>query len=200
MQITPISRSVRTLGIAAAVTATLPLCLTACSPIATAGGLAPELHASADSDLLELPSDRVYEVTETQLITPIKGLLGQAIDSKVSSSGFMTITDGVITEAQLGLAIAALPEATFVLTEPTVLRRAGSLKSKVTVVGTVSMNGVERPETSVQLTPTALTEETVAFDVDISIPDNPFLEGRSLPIDELSAHLVLTSQGPTLTP
>lgn len=191
---TAANRAARTIGFAAVVTAGIPLCLTGCAPIVDPSVYAAELHASPDSDLLQLPEERVYDVSETSLISPVGGILGRALDAKLKSSGFLVLKDGVITEARIGLALAEFPEATFELTEPTVLRREGSSERTVLAVGTISVNGVERPGIRVQLTPTELTEDAVEFDVDFTIPDNPFLAAESAPIDEVSAHVTLNAR------
>ncbi|TDP94403.1 hypothetical protein EDF62_0818 [Leucobacter luti] len=188
------NRAVRTIGFAAAVTASIPLCLTGCAPIADASVFAAELQASPDSDLLQLPEERVYDVAETSLISPVGGFLGRAVDTQLQSSGFLVLKDGVITNAQIGLSLAEFPEATFELTQPTVLRRAGSSASTVLAIGTISVNGVERPGIKVQLTPTELSEDAVEFDVEFTIPDNPFLATERMPIDEVTAHVVLSAR------
>ncbi|GAA1611027.1 hypothetical protein [Leucobacter chromiireducens] len=187
-------RSARTVGFAAAITATLPLVLTACAPVADAEVYAAQLHASADADILTIPTARVYQVTETNVMTPISGALGRALDHPVKSTGSLVLKDGVITEAHIGLHLGSYPEAVFELTEPAVLRREGSSKSTVRAIGTVSVDGLLRHDISVELTPTVLTQESVEFDVQFAVPDNPFLVGRSIPLDQLSAHLVLDAQ------
>ncbi|SJN12708.1 hypothetical protein FM113_15630 [Leucobacter sp. 7(1)] len=184
----------RTVGFAAAVTVTLPMLLTACSPIADTEVYAAQLHASADADILAIPTARVYEVAETSVVAPVSGALGRALDHQVESAGSLVLKDGVITEAHIGLHFGSYPEAVFELTEPAVLRREGSSKRTVRAIGTVSVDGMLRHDISVQLTPTVLTQESVEFDVQFAVPDNPFLVGRSIPLDQLSAHLVLDAQ------
>lgn len=194
MSVYSVRRSLRTIGFAAAVTASIPLVLTACAPVDEADVYAAELHASADADILELPAEQVYDIAETSLIAPVGGALGRALDRQVQSNGSLVLKDGVITEARIGLTLANYPEATFELTEPAVLRRAGSSKTTVLAVGTLSVNGAQRHDISVQLTPTSLTQESVEFDVNFAVPDNPFLVGRTIPADDISAHLVLEAR------
>ncbi|MBL3698592.1 YceI family protein [Leucobacter luti] len=187
-------RSVRTLGFAAVVTASIPLCLTGCAAATDTTVHAAELYAAPDSDLLQLPAERVYDVAETALRTPVGGALTRAIESQIESSGYLVLKDGVITEGQINVAVADFPEGSFELSQPTVLRREGSTDTTVYAIGTLTVNGVERPGITLQLTPTELTKESVEFDVDFSIPDNPLLAGKRFPLDELSAHLVLTAR------
>ena len=191
----PVSRSLRTLGFAAAVTASIPLCLTGCAAAPEESTpLAAELRASADSDFLALPAEREYEVAETTLTEPIALPFGGTIDGALDSNGFLVLTDGVITKARIGLSLANLPEAVFVLTEPAVLRPEETPYGTVTAVGTLSVNGAERPGIRLALTPTQLGADSVEFDLALSIPDNPFLVGENAPIDRVAAHVVLNAR------
>ncbi|MBL3689142.1 hypothetical protein [Leucobacter chromiireducens] len=190
-----VNRSVRTLGFAAAVTASIPLCLTGCAPAPKAAApQATELRASAESGFLARPAERQYEIAETTLTEPIALPLGGTVDGELESHGFLVLTDGVITQAQFGLALAGFPEATFVLTEPTVLRPEGSPDGTVTAVGTLSVGGAERPGIRLKLTPTVLGSDSVEFDLNLAVPDNPFYAGEDPSIDEVAAHVVLTAR------
>lgn len=194
MTVVQVSRSARTIGFVATVSAALPLCLIGCATVPSASVQAAELQAAVDSDLLELPATRVYEVSDTRLLAPLDNPALQALlDDRVSSSGYIVLNDGVITEAQYEVSAEGLPDAAFVLTEPTALRRATSKVGTVTVTGTLSVNGSVRNGTTVRLTPTALSEDSAEFDVTLSIPDNPLIAGTELPVDEISAHLVLVA-------
>lgn len=190
-----VSRSARTIGFVATVSAALPLCLVGCAAVPSAGVQAAELRAAVDSDLLEVPATRIYDIADTRLLTPADNpVLQTLLDDRVSSSGYIVLSDGVITEAQYEVSAEGLPEAEFVLTEPTALRRANSEVGTVTVTGTLSVNGSVRNGTSVRLTPTALSKDAAEFDVTLSIPDNPLIASGELPIDEISAHLVLVAR------
>ncbi len=192
--VSTVRRSARKLGLAAAVTATLPLTLTACSPAEDQAVYAAELKAAAGSDFLQLPTEHVYRITDTSLLTPVGPPLSSAIESQLRSAGELTLKDGVITDAELRLTMAGLPEATFTLEQPTVLRREGNPETTVTAVGTVAVGGTERSGISVQLTPTSLSEDTVEFDIAFDVPEHPLLDSQPLPLDEFTAHLVFAAR------
>lgn len=188
-------RSARTIGFVATVSAALPLCLVGCSAAPSASVQAAELRAAVDSDLLEVPATRVYEISGTRLLAPVGNpVLDSLLEERVASAGYLVLNDGVITEARYEVSAEGLPRAEFVLTEPTALRRANSEVGTVTVTGTLSVNGSVRNGTSVRLTPTALNEDAAEFDVTLSVPDNPLIASGELPIDEISAHLVLVAR------
>jgi len=189
-----VSRSARAIGFIATVSAALPLCLAGCAPAPSTSVQAAELRAAVDSDLLEMPTTRTYDISDTQLLTPVDNPALQALlDGRVTSSGYIVLNDGVITEARYEVSAEGLPDAEFVLTEPTALRRANSEVGTVTVTGTLSVNGAVRTGTTVRLTPTVLSKDAAEFDVTLSIPDNPLVAGAELPLDEISAHIVLTA-------
>lgn len=188
-------RSVRTVSVVATVSAALPLCLTACASPAPVAHQTAELRASAESDLLEASTERVYEVSEARLLAePGTEAVSAMIGDTLSTSGYLVLLDGVITEARLDVSAVGLPEAAFELTQPTALRPELSDDAAVSVVGTLSTQGVVRPETALRVTPTVLTDETAEFDVRLTVPDNPLTEQRELPVDELAAHLVFTAR------
>ena len=185
-------RSVRVIGAVATVSAVLPLGLLGCARPADVSSMAAELHASADSNLLASPAERVYEVTDTSLISPTADSeLGAMITDQVTSSGYMVLSEGVITQAQFSVNLADLPEVSFELTQPAVLRRGGS-DGMVSAVGTLAFDGKQRPNTSVELTPTIIGDEVAEFDVRFSVPESRLAIDSILPFDEVAAHLVLT--------
>ncbi|MFT4231748.1 MAG: hypothetical protein QM606_03095 [Leucobacter sp.] len=188
------SRSARTIGVMATVSAALPLCLTGCAA-ASAGVQAAELSAAVDSDLLEVPAPRVYDVSSTRLLTPLDAPALQAlVDGRIASSGHLVLSDGVITEAEYEVSASGLPEARFVLTDPTVLRRHDSEVGTVTATGTLSVDSSVRAGTDVRIRPLALTEEGAEFEVTLSLPDNPLVDGEEPPFDEISAQIVLVAR------
>ena len=188
-------RTVRTVSVVATVSAALPLCLTACSPASPSTVQAIELHTSPESDLLEAATERVYEVTETRLLSETDGdALSTLISETLSASGHIVLLDGVITEARLDVSAAGLPDAEFELTEPAQLRRDVSDEATVSAVGTLSADGFTRPDTSLLVTPTKLTDETAEFDVRLEVPDNPLIAEDTLGVDELAAHLVFEAR------
>jgi hypothetical protein len=190
----PSRRSARTVRVVATVSAALPLCLTACAPVSSAAHQAIELRTTAESDLLEVSTERVYEVTETRLLTETGGdTLSALIGSTLSTSGYIVLLDGVITEARLDVSAVGLPDAAFELTEPTALRGDLSESATVSVVGTLSAQGIVRPDTTLRVTPTELTDDAAEFDVRLSVPDNPLLAGDWFLADELAAHLVFAA-------
>ena len=188
-------RSARAFGLVATVTAAIPLCLTACAPAAQLGVPASELSAAADSDLLATPTEHVYRVTDVQLVAPIDtSALGANMGDRVTPSGTLVVADGVITEAELSVVYREWTEATFVLTEPTVLRREGSADGTVTATGTLSVNGIEQPGTGVRLTPGTMTADRAEFDVSFTVPDNLLIAGGENGSGEVTAHVVLSAE------
>ncbi|PRI11533.1 hypothetical protein B4915_06835 [Leucobacter massiliensis] len=184
-----VRRSVRTIGVVATVSAALPLCLVGCAVTSDASHQAAELRAAVDSDVLELPETRTYDVVDTRLLAPLDSPALEALAGHLSSSGFMVLNDGVITEARYEVSAAGMPSAGFELTEPLVLRRAESEIGTLTATGTLFVDGTPHPGTTLRLTPTSLSVDSAEFDVAMSLPDQPLLASGGFPVDELSAHL-----------
>lgn len=188
-------RSVRAIGVVATVSAALPLCLTSCTALAPSGQQqVMELHATAESDLLEVSVERVYDITGAEIVAPSTDGLASLLGSGVASHGHIVLLDGVLTEALVDVQAVGFPKATFELTEPTALRREPNEEATVTVVGTLSADGLVRPDTSVRVTPTELSADSAEFDVSIDVPDNPFLADEALPVDEVAAHFTLAAR------
>ncbi len=184
----------RALGVVASVTAVIPLCLAGCAPAVESDASAAELRAAPDSNLMTVPVDRTYEVTEINLIAPLgASSLHEALGERISSTGTMVVRDGMIMSADLQVVIDDMPEASFVQTRPTMLVH-DDIEETVTSVGTLSVGGLTQPNTSVELKPTELGEDQAQFDVTFAIPDNLLVSTAGLPFDEISAHLVLTAQ------
>lgn len=184
----------RALGVVATVSAALPLCLVGCAPSVEHDANAAELRAAPDSNLLAVPVDRTYDVTEINLIAPLgSSALHEALGERISSTGTMVVRDGMIMSAELQVVIDDMPEASYVQTKPTMLVR-DDIEETVTSVGTLSVGGLAQPNTSVELKPTELGEDQAQFDVTFAIPDNLLVSTAGLPFDEISAHLVLTAQ------
>lgn len=183
----------RSRGLAILAAAILPLFLASCAA-AAAGDLDPrELRAAADSNLLESPTEQRYEVVELLPVSSSNQFLDTTVAKHLDYSGSMVLNDGIITSAELSLSVAHLVHASFVLTEPAVLRPDEGEDASVYAVGTLTVNGTARPRTSLELVPTELSEEAAAFDVDFAVPDNPFLNDGA-PVDKLSAHVSLAAR------
>ena len=184
----------RALGVVATVSAAIPLCLSGCAPATESDAYATELRAAPDSNLLTVPVDRTYDVSEINLIPPLGSeSLSDALDDRVSSTGYIVVRDGMITAAELQVQFAGMPEASYVQTRPTLLVR-DDIEETVTSIGTLTVGGVAQPNTSVELKPTELGEDQAQFDVTFAVPDNLLVSTAGLPFDEVSAHLVLTAQ------
>ncbi|WP_193750767.1 hypothetical protein [Leucobacter chromiiresistens] len=184
----------RALGVVASVSAVIPLCLAGCAPAVEHDANAAELRAAPDSNLMTVPVDRTYAVTDFTLNAPLgSSALHEALGERISSSGTMVVRDGMIMSAELQVAIADMPEASFVQTTPTMLVR-DDMEETVTSVGTLSVGDLSQPNTSVELRPTELGEDQAQFDVTFAVPDNLLVSNAGLPFDEVSAHLVLTAQ------
>lgn len=196
-------RSTRTFGILATVSAALPLGLVGCASAPGVASDVTELHVSAESDVLALPTQRTYDVTEASLIEPrsaaafgdtLDNTLGDTLDGAIESTGYLVLSDGTITEAKFSVTASEHASATFVLTEPAVLARGDGTDGTVTAIGTLSFDGRERPNTGVKITPVALTEESAELDVRLELPDSPLAAGAMLPFDEVAAHFSLAAR------
>lgn len=189
------TRTARTMSVFATVSVTLPLCLVSCASAGISGPPAAELRAASGSDLLDVQAEQVYQVSDVQLLAPIDtSELGADVQGQVTPSGFMVVHDGVITAAELGVTVAGLTEASFVLTEPTVLRREGRDEGVLYAIGTLSVNGIEQHGTSVKLVPSVISDRAAEFDVTFAIPSNLLVAGDHPGLDEISAHVALTAE------
>ncbi|QIM18986.1 hypothetical protein G7066_11075 [Leucobacter coleopterorum] len=174
---------------------TLPLCLVSCASTQGLGVPAAELRAATGSNLLTVPSEHVYEVTDIELLGPAAtSELGKSVQDKVEPSGFMVMHDGVITQAELSVSVAGLHEASFVLTEPTVLRREGRDDSVVYATGTLSVEGIEQHSTQLKLTPSEISDKSAEFDVSFAVPATLLIAGGATGFGDVSAHISLTAK------
>ncbi|QIK62649.1 hypothetical protein G7068_05065 [Leucobacter viscericola] len=181
------------LGVIAIVT--LPLCLVSCASTQGVGAPAAELRAATGSNLLTVPAEHVYEVTDVKLLAPAAtSALGKSVQDHVDPSGFMVMHDGVITQAELSVSLAGLHEASFVLTEPTVLRREGRDDSVVYATGTLSVEGIEQRSTQLKLTPSQISDKAAEFDVSFALPKALLIAGGAAGVGEVSAHISLTAE------
>lgn len=195
MTVTHVSKSVRVVGIVAA----LPLALGGCAPAADLTSHAAELRASAGSDVLEVPTVIEYRVTEARLASQAGNDVDaesatEAVASRLEPNGFIVINDNVITEAELGVRFASFPSAEFTQTSPTVLRRPGGEDLTVTAVGTLSFDDVVHHDVQLRLTPTVLDDEVAEFDVSVDIPSTPLIADGAIPLDQVTAHVVFAAE------
>ncbi|MFV0434870.1 MAG: hypothetical protein ACK5LO_12910 [Leucobacter sp.] len=200
------SRSTRHLGVAVSVSVAIPLGLIGCSSSASVGSSVAELRTSADSDFLEMPASHTYEVSELRLVTPIAlqaletlSPANAAVELPIDSSGYIVLNDGVITAADLVFEVGDLPEASFLLTEPVVLRRDNSDSSEVYATGVFSFNGRELPRTSLKLLPIELSEESAEFEVSLALPEK-YSDDDPATADEITARLVLSADPSVAAP
>lgn len=174
---------------------TLPLCLVSCSGAQHLGVPAAELRAATGSNLLTIPAEQFYEVTDVQLLAPIDTTaLGKSVQDRATPEGFMVVQDGVITQAELSVSVAGLSEASFVLTEPTVLYREGREDSVVYATGTLAVEGIEQHSTQLKLTPGTISEKAAEFDVSFAVPSTLLIAGSSTGMGEISAHISLAAE------
>lgn len=106
----------------------------------------------------------------------------------------MVMHDGVITQAELTVSVAGLREASFVLTEPTVLRREGRDDSVVYATGTLSVEGIEQPATQIKLTPSVISDKAAEFDLSFDVPAAILIAGGATGLGEVSAHISLKAE------
>lgn len=168
-----IRRSLQTLGLATVIAA-LPMFLLACSASSEDEAHTSELRAANGSDVLGLPTASEYEVTAVELTQPeLAALTGFA---EPRSSGGLTLTDGVITEATLSVDILKEQQLRFALSDPVVLRRAGGAGETVHAMGTLTLSDADGSAgqygTEVELTPRFNDDDTAEFDVEIELPEH----------------------------
>ena len=195
MVVNRVTRAPRAFTAAAVVTVALPLCLTACATAEDLGNRAAELRAANDSDLLAVPVERVYEVSSFELTEPqALSSLGEVAGSQLRHSGYVVLSDDVITEAELSFELVGVQSASFTLTEPTVIRRAEGETDPVYVSGDLTVGDREPYPATVKLTPTVIDEDALEFSLDFELPaDLPFAENGLVP-SEFSARIALTPE------
>lgn len=182
------------LAFGAVVTASVAVSLTACAS-AHLGSQAVQLHASADSDMLAMPTERAYEVSDVEFIEPHgAAALQTALGGTIDASGFFVLGDGMITDAELDVAVSDVANATFVLTEPTMLRSELGDAGAVTATGVLTVDGVAQQHSKVSVVPVAFTEDDAEIDVSFPMPDNPIIAGIEAPFDRVAVRLKLTAK------
>lgn len=164
-------RSISALAAAAA----LPLCLASCA--ASSSGvelpLGDSLLSATDGEVFETPDERAYRVTSIEITEPALGSDELQTLADQASDGSMVLSDGVITDAHLTLAMEGLPELEFALTEPVVLRRDGN-GDVVNAKGTLTVGNTVRYTTHAAITPRFDDEaESIEFDVRLDLPGTP---------------------------
>lgn len=173
---------------------TLPLCLVSCTGAQEPRLPAAELRAATGSNLFAVSPEQLYEVTDLQILAPTDAAsLGNTLKDQVAPEGYMMIEDGVITQAELSVNITGLPEALFVLTEPTVLYREGHKLPVVHATGTLIVAGIKQRSTQLVLTPGIINKKLADFDVSFAVPHAAFITGSLAVLDEVSAHISLTA-------
>lgn len=183
------------LAFGAVVTASiaLPLSLTACAS-AHLGAQAAQLHASADSDMLAMPTEQSYEISRVEFLEPQgAAALHSALGGSIDASGHFVLGDGMITEAELNVAVSDIANATFVLTEPTMLRSEFGEAGAVTATGMLTVDGVAQQHAKVRVVPVSFTGEDAEIDVSFAVPDNPIIAGVDAPFDQVAVRLTLTA-------
>ncbi|MBL3687493.1 hypothetical protein D3248_11100 [Leucobacter zeae] len=194
MAVARMHRTKLAFGAAMTAAVAVPLSLTACAS-AHLGAQAVQLHASADSDMLAMPTEQTYAVSEVEFLEPdgiaaLHSALGGAIDA----TGRFVVGDGMITDAELDVAVSDLANATFVLTEPTMLRSELGEAGAVTATGVLTVDGVAQQHAKVRVVPVAFTEDQAQIDVSFAMPDNPIIAGVDAPFDQVAVRLTLTAE------
>lgn len=108
------------------------------------------------------------------------------------TSGFVVVSDGVITAAELRFELPARSEGSFVLTSPAVLHQAGEEAGAVYLIGSLFVDGVEQPPASVRLIPSQLSDDHAEFDVSIALAPavaSNLSPGQATMLQELSLRL-----------
>lgn len=152
--------------------------LTACSsPSQDITGT--ELRAASGSDMVEMPAQQVYGVEDVDVSAPGLDAAAEEQLEEVDYDGAMTLSDGVITDAQFSVTLEDHPTVTFTLTEPLVLRREGGDGVPVNAVGTLTVGTYERHGTSVTLTPSFAEADRAELDVEIGSLNTVFLPSEA---------------------
>lgn len=196
--------SARRIGIISATVTlplTLPFVLTACSSASAGSVHGAELRAATDSDMLDVPSERVYEVDDISITVTTTEAVEQPDDAGgydafsaqpetaeeaaeataeqridgLDYDGEVALSDGVITEARLSVTLEEQLPVTFTLTEPIVLRREGGTGVTVNAIGTLTVGAFERHGTAVSLTPVFENPDRAEMDFEIGSLDTMFL-------------------------
>lgn len=147
--------------------------LAGCSQAATPPAQGTKLSAAQGSDVVAPPSERIYEVTNIEL-SAAEPALGLTLPESVTPTGYFIVGDGVITDArfvaEFGGDDSQQATASFELTAPTVLRRVQSDDASLTAVGTVTLGGVERPNTDVEFSVLSLDDRGAELEVLMNTP------------------------------
>lgn len=174
---------------------TIPLCMVSCAGSQNSTRPAAELRAATDSDLLNAPAELVYKVTDVDLVAPESiSALGKSLEAQAVSEGYMVMQDGVITEAEFSMSVAGISEASFVLTEPTVLPREGREDPVVYASGTLAVDGIEQRSAQLKLTPGIIDDTTAEFDISFPASSALLAAGGATGLSEMSAHISLAAQ------
>lgn len=188
-------RASRTVTAAAIATVLLPLALSGCSAAAAAPSehLA-ELRAARDSNLLALPTEQVYELSEFTITAPSAlASLSDAAQSGFRYSGAIVLSDDIITDAEFDFGVTGLQSASFVLTEPTTLRRAENETGPAYAVGELTIGDHLPIPTMVKFTPTTLEVDELVFDIDFDLPSELPFEQSTATVQDLTARIALTA-------
>lgn len=184
MQVIRITRVARVSIAVITVSVFLPLTLSSCASAAPSEPLTAELHTAHDSDLLSVATDKVFEVSKFEFTGPNE-LAKQAgvVSSSIDLTGFMVLNDGLITAAEFGIPLAEAEQVSYVLTEPTAIRRSESENGPVYAVGEMTVGSFGPHAATMKLTPSFLSEGSVSFDVDFLVPEeisamHPALSGE----------------------
>ncbi|MFA5607421.1 MAG: hypothetical protein WDA07_09560 [Leucobacter sp.] len=169
-----VSRVRRVISAAALVTIAVPLCTTGCGSVAELGTRAAELRAANDSDLLEMPTERLYQLATFEITAPEElGSIGRVAESQLRFDGFILITDDLITAAEFEFGLVDWQQVRFTLTEPAVLRRAEGevmLGNPLHAVGRLTVGEGAPQHTTVTIAPVIVDDEHVELEAAFSLP------------------------------
>lgn len=138
-----------------------------------------ELRAASGSDMVESPSQQVYGVDDVDVVSPGLDAAAEERMEEVDYDGSLTLSDGVITDAEFSVTLEQHPTVSFTLTEPLVLRREGGDGVPMNAVGTLTVGTYERHGTSVTLTPTFADADRAEVDVEIGSLNTVFLPSEA---------------------
>lgn len=187
-----VNRSPRTFAATVLAAVLVPFSLSGCATSSETAGPAAQLQAAQDSNLLAVPSEQVYELSEFTITAPTAlARLSKVSHAQLDYSGTLVISDDIITDAEFDFAVTGLQDASFVLTEPTTLRRAEDDTGPAYAVGELTVGDQLPMPTTVKFTPTTYSEDELAFDIHIDVPNELPFESRSPAVEDLTAHISL---------
>ena len=148
-------------------------------------------HFNADSSLLGAGSSTTYIVSDgTDTDAAPFGLSDSPDDTDARESegaraadpalpapyGTLTVSNGMITSAELVASVETIDDMRFVLTEPALFERRGEVLDSIHAFGTLSTTTAMYPDTRITLTPEPTANGTLV-NATVNVPESLTAEG-----------------------